>query len=249
MDLKAEDRSDRRLSTARYSRDSSVWTEGDFEVITSDRVRYLVPSYHLFGSRLFRDAQNFESPPSWPVKYSVTLPDPEFETAAVFDLFLDLITNVPLSGLLMHIRTLSFPDWLCVCGLFKLLHKWEVARPFHKLLRHNIDTELRDPDMALEYFAIGAIADDADICRAVLQHHAANLASFNPAYFPYYMWKACPPTYLGALVRVWADAGGNENYCHKVVSRFNLHLTDFAFSEAQLALRASNSGRGFAGNG
>lgn len=32
--------------------DSKEWTEGDFEVITADKVRFRVPSYRLFAARL-----------------------------------------------------------------------------------------------------------------------------------------------------------------------------------------------------
>ncbi|BEJ08567.1 hypothetical protein CcaverHIS641_0506610 [Cutaneotrichosporon cavernicola] len=233
------------LSTAKYT-ESSVWTQGDFEVITSDSVRYLIPSYHLFGARycnlyreltnaskLFRDAQTFESPPSWPFKYSVTLPDAEIETSAIFDLFLDLIVNIPLQGLLSPTKALTFPDWLCINNLIKFLHKWEVSQPYCKVLRHNINQELANSDTALQYFTIGAIANDADICRAVLQHHSDNkLAAFNPYRFQYFMWKACPAPYLGALTRAWSEAQSNQSY--NFISRFNLHLTDNTFSEAQL---------------
>lgn len=31
--------------------DDVTWTSGDFEVITADNVRFLVPSYHLFSAR------------------------------------------------------------------------------------------------------------------------------------------------------------------------------------------------------
>jgi hypothetical protein len=31
--------------------DHATWVDGDFEVITSDGVRFRVPSYHLFSSR------------------------------------------------------------------------------------------------------------------------------------------------------------------------------------------------------
>lgn len=31
--------------------DDKKWTEGDFEIITSDNVRFRVPSYHLFSNR------------------------------------------------------------------------------------------------------------------------------------------------------------------------------------------------------
>ncbi|GMK55310.1 hypothetical protein CspeluHIS016_0203660 [Cutaneotrichosporon spelunceum] len=223
-----------RLSTAKYTRESSVWTDGDFEVITSDQVRYLVPSYHLFGaSKLFRDAQNFESPPSWPFKYSVALLDPEIETSAVFRVFLDLIPNVPLEGLLAPVRNLTYPDWLWVCDLFQFLHKREVSQSYRKVLLHNIHQELTHPDTALQYYAIGAMVGDAEICRAVLQYHSANkLAAFNPYHFQYFMWKACPAPYLGALTRVWSEAQSTEPYNFR--SRFNLHLTDFTFNEAQV---------------
>jgi hypothetical protein len=32
-------------------RDDDDWTDGDFEVITSDGVRFRVPSFHLFSAR------------------------------------------------------------------------------------------------------------------------------------------------------------------------------------------------------
>lgn len=32
-------------------KDDTRWTQGDFEIVTSDNVRFLVPSYHLFSSR------------------------------------------------------------------------------------------------------------------------------------------------------------------------------------------------------
>ncbi|BEI85199.1 hypothetical protein CcaverHIS002_0506000 [Cutaneotrichosporon cavernicola] len=198
------------------------------------------------ADRLFRDAQTFESPPSWPFKYSVTLPDAEIETSAIFDLFLDLIVNIPLQGLLSPTKALTFPDWLCINNLIKFLHKWEVSQPYCKVLRHNINQELANSDTALQYFTIGAIANDADICRAVLQHHSDNkLAAFNPYRFQYFMWKACPAPYLGALTRAWSEAQSNQSY--NFISRFNLHLTDNTFSEAQLRHRVSSSNRGFMG--
>jgi hypothetical protein len=37
--------------TPKFARESKEWSEGDFEVITADGVRYLVPSYLLFYAR------------------------------------------------------------------------------------------------------------------------------------------------------------------------------------------------------
>lgn len=31
--------------------DHKEWTDGDFEIITADNVRFRVPSYHLFSAR------------------------------------------------------------------------------------------------------------------------------------------------------------------------------------------------------
>jgi hypothetical protein len=31
--------------------DDDVWKNGDFEVISSDNVRFMIPSYHLYSAR------------------------------------------------------------------------------------------------------------------------------------------------------------------------------------------------------
>jgi hypothetical protein len=31
--------------------DDPTWTSGDFEVVTTDRVRFKIPSYHLYSAR------------------------------------------------------------------------------------------------------------------------------------------------------------------------------------------------------
>jgi hypothetical protein len=33
------------------TRDDKVWTEGDFELVSADRVRFRIPSYYLFAAR------------------------------------------------------------------------------------------------------------------------------------------------------------------------------------------------------
>jgi hypothetical protein len=43
-------KSEPQSSTERI-RDEKDWTDGDFEIITSDCVRFRVPSFHLYSSR------------------------------------------------------------------------------------------------------------------------------------------------------------------------------------------------------
>jgi hypothetical protein len=40
-----------RTPEAKYTHVSTQWKEGDFEVSSSNGMRFLVPSYHLFAAR------------------------------------------------------------------------------------------------------------------------------------------------------------------------------------------------------
>lgn len=81
------------------------WTKGDFELISADRVRFLVPSYHLLSARyvpasrqrltpsgvLFCDAAAIDTKAtSGNTKFSITLDDELIESAAVLRHVLDL---------------------------------------------------------------------------------------------------------------------------------------------------------------
>lgn len=209
-------------------------TEGDFEVITSDNVRFLVPSYMLLGARrvprpasiprdmltssaLFRDADKHASTSSPAPARSLHLLDPTIETAPVFRHFLDLIEEGAFEDnyWLSHIHLLDafFRKWDChVANVLLLLQVVDMA------ICHNASP--------LRAWAIGACAENRQVCARVLTHcsfmaakalevpaeiaqawstHGEAGCLLDPTVWPMYMWTDVPSAWAMALARTYGS--------------------------------------------
>lgn len=102
------------------------WTEGDITIITSNNVRFLIPSYYLLCHRcvsthcqrethtsaVLRDLNDLN--PSG--EKSITFADPEIETAPILRLFLQLVKTSELNQANrdeLHRLALSIRKWEC----------------------------------------------------------------------------------------------------------------------------------------
>jgi hypothetical protein len=202
------------------------WTKGDFELISADRVRFLVPSYHLLSARyvpaprqrlthssVFRDAAAIDTKAtSGNTKFSFTLDDELIESAAVLRHVLDLACN----GHFWEGYWLSSAH--LVIGFLK---KWDFAVSLGLLMRIIKEHAMKaSPEVSpLRAFAMAAIigweTDARDILRlcnfgeheigekdrtdAEYDEFGGN--SLNPDRFPTYMYTDVPWQYSWALAR------------------------------------------------
>ncbi|CAK9779434.1 hypothetical protein CC85DRAFT_331507 [Cutaneotrichosporon oleaginosum] len=137
--------------------DDTEWTAGDFEVITSDGVRFRVPSYYLLAaSTLFH-------PHTAAAAYSITFQHGT-ETGPIFRLVLYLLTKGRLgSGEQWHVRNLQ--------ALASFLHRWQMEAALANFTTH-FEARVRNRDQAvlgLPGFLVGAYADSVEACVATLR--------------------------------------------------------------------------------
>jgi hypothetical protein len=160
------------------------------------------------ASAIFRDAQNFETPSTGDVKYSVTLLDPDFETSRVFEKVLDLITK----GAVTFPSIKSDPARERKAALYRYMWqfatKWDCV-PLRGVLKSRVHALVADGDIdAVLAFALGALFDHPRIC-----HNALKCTTWDYVFFtdegmvdllemgnwPTWVWSLCPPAYMGAL--------------------------------------------------
>ncbi|GMK58675.1 hypothetical protein CspeluHIS016_0601170 [Cutaneotrichosporon spelunceum] len=155
--------------------DDPNYTEGDFEITSSDGVRFTINSYKLFwASPVFAEAHTRAFSDK-----AIELTDPDIETAPILRLFFTVITT-------LHLPLDSYKD----CDLTPLtnfllfLRKWD-ARQLHTFVLENIHTAVRGAKLPpLRVFQLGAVLDDVDTCLVAL-HHAAG---YDPWWEPW--WTA-----------------------------------------------------------
>ncbi|CAK9781646.1 hypothetical protein CC85DRAFT_298701 [Cutaneotrichosporon oleaginosum] len=211
--------------------DDTTWTDGDFQVITSDRVRFRVPSFLLFAaSPIFRDAERFAVHTSEEVSFCATLREKQYETAAIFRLFMAIISK---SELEVEDKKpgpdLRFPQRARVYrDLYKFLEKWESVTGLRLLgceLRMGV---LENGGLHILFaFLVGSLTHDVGLCTAAIARSAtASQMStgddilMTPSKWPSWFWSTCPPTYLGSLI-----VAKEETYDSKeLLDKFKMHL-------------------------
>ncbi|BEJ15820.1 hypothetical protein CspHIS471_0504250 [Cutaneotrichosporon sp. HIS471] len=194
----------KNIGSSKYKRMSPTWTAGDFEVITADSVKFLVPSLYLFYvSSLFRDSQIFQTDITSEIKYSVTFLDTEFETELVFDKFLDLVVHLPQGDFFSEFRQPTFHDLQLYRQLFTFMGKWECSPAIFGVLRNGLEKDaVKSDDHTMLVFAVGASVEDATLCAAAVNKTYCFVSSkFAPNEWPFWVWKYGPPSYLAALAR------------------------------------------------
>ncbi|BEJ01357.1 hypothetical protein CcaverHIS631_0600390 [Cutaneotrichosporon cavernicola] len=201
-----------------------TWTTGDFEVTTSDNVRFFVPSYHLFSSSsVFRDAHHMDNDAGG--KHQLTFTDPVCEASHVFALYLQLVSHGEL-----HVdRHLKY--WK---GLVVFLDKWDCQQPLQLLCaRLGMAVQSKHSRVAtLEAFIVACMARDDNLCALILtsrrnskwrsvkegaggkkyelSHHRKE-SLWDPRFWPAYLWSSgVSNTYLYAVARAFGDHGTDE---------------------------------------
>ncbi|BEJ16640.1 hypothetical protein CspHIS471_0600410 [Cutaneotrichosporon sp. HIS471] len=155
-------KSEPEISTERV-RDDNDWTEGDFEIITADNVRFRVPSFHLYSSSsVFHNAHSVVdgSDPK------VALMDRVCESAAVFRLYLRLVVE----GRLVISRHLPFVKELAI---FLDKYGCDQARNF---MCSKIENAVRKGEIdAHSGFLVAANASNIPLCRLILVLQAKDI--------------------------------------------------------------------------
>ncbi|BEJ15830.1 hypothetical protein CspHIS471_0504350 [Cutaneotrichosporon sp. HIS471] len=196
-------------------RDDEEWTNGDFEVITSDHVRFRVQSYYLLNS-VFRDAEAMAAKTKPGSSRLLVLDDEVIETAQVFDQVLELICYG------------NFEDGYWIPNAWPMvafLKKWGCDKALRDLV--NIlkleAISIISAISPLRIFAIVSIAGRDYDCREFLR--LSDFGSFkyreeedmpeefarygggslNPENWPMYMYTEVNPTCAWALARAFGE--------------------------------------------
>ncbi len=165
--------------------------------------------FQLTSSGLFRDAQKFESPSTEDgVEYTVTLMDNTFETAEIFECFLDIATEGqffthctdPESEHASAARTNHL--------LYRFLSKWQCEAGLRFLERSLYKLLHRGGLNILTAFVIGSFTADLELCTTALRRAQEAYYRFEcmcdilePARWPAWVWSLCPPSYLCPLAQ------------------------------------------------
>ncbi|BEJ16820.1 hypothetical protein CspHIS471_0602210 [Cutaneotrichosporon sp. HIS471] len=213
--------------------DDDVWKNGDFEVISSDDVRFLVPSFHLYSaSAVFRDMYGLNPD----AERKVTLIDPDFENAKTFRLFLQLATSGHFTDTPAY-NTCSGADELL--ALLDFTKKWE-AEPTRNSLWYILSNDCNNANCGMWTFKVAAHWEQAALCASLirarpLQTWAASgnaltngtdKASVYDAYhWPHGLVKDMPQKYMWALGRAYGGSiskkGGLETH---LANEFEMYL-------------------------
>lgn len=150
---------------------------------------------------------------------TVTLTDPETETAAVVNAFLTLITTNRADN---NVITTELSH---TANLVRFLLKYDCAPALNVLGLHlHRVVHEQGRENGIQWFLIGALMDDVDLCIAAIDecsyvgrgsssgpqryvHH-----SFNPLIMSHEVASQIPFTYFWALVRTWNETKGKHRY-------------------------------------
>lgn len=186
-----------QASTSTEVVDDPQWTEGDWELISSNGVRFRVPSYYLLtvrrvflrlpprqpltDSSVFRDLRALPSTGSRcgcdsPGEQSITLVDPEFETAAVLRLLLHFITTGTLSPSPSSPSSSPSSGTYTLEGVRELvlfLRKWEAGPTLSHVLLLVERAVTSNTACTLRAFTVAAASDDSPLVSVLLGRYDA----------------------------------------------------------------------------
>lgn len=221
------------------------WIEGDWTLISSDNVRLKVPSYLvLANSVVLRDAHDINNNDSTELAFD----DLECEKAETLRLFLSLASDGTLGP---EMEVMSWPRRLAhIMRLLSFANKWQCPTIRRAAVSSARELGLKNRDMQLPAFIIGAIAGDDLSCKEVLgrlppcsyrgsarpsnaiAHPWKDTLCMDPRAMAWEMWKCVPPEYLWALCQGW-----------KVTKRGVCDADEFSFSlkKARRSFRKTRS--------
>ncbi|KAL1411764.1 hypothetical protein Q8F55_002731 [Vanrija albida] len=162
--------SPRHLDTDGAITDHDKWTSGDFTLISTDNVRFCVPSYYLFAaSPVFRDAADVSNGAAKTLHFT----DKTFEEACTVADFLYLASTgkIPIDWKEMAggddaIGEHRYEAMLCqrLASLALFLKKYECDMVLH-ILKLGFDNDyLKEGGFSMEGMVLGANLDDVDFC-------------------------------------------------------------------------------------
>ncbi|BEJ16639.1 hypothetical protein CspHIS471_0600400 [Cutaneotrichosporon sp. HIS471] len=195
--------------------EDGTWTAGNFEIISSDRVRFKVQSYFLYASSsVFRDAHSLDKGE----ERLIALTDGYCETASTMRAFLHLVVYGRIS------KDVKLPG---LKELVAFLDKWGCEIPLGHLCALLEIAIRRDVVNGFAAFDVAAHASNVDLCHLILKTQegrcwpeleeglAPNLLDgspgetiWNPCHWPSWVFETGPPpTHLFALARAYGSKG------------------------------------------
>lgn len=211
--------------------DSAKWTEGDFSLVSADGVRFRVPSRALFVARyVARHSTLTGSEVLATAGQSVgwdllewDFADPQLESAAVLDRFLELVVNGNLIRLSHHDPVDMGPchRYLHLLNFLKK-YKCTLALRLFELCAHEYLVQGGMPSRTV--FVLGAALDNPGLCAAALQRFCTDdiekrlhskvheLCGADPGLVSDELWEHLPPHYARAWVVAWAEGKGVQDH-------------------------------------
>ncbi|WOO80594.1 uncharacterized protein LOC62_03G004120 [Vanrija pseudolonga] len=195
---------------ATHTSDDDKFQHGDFTLVSSDGVRFRVPSYHLFSaSSFFLDAASMCDA----ADKKLELVDPDFETHDIVRAFLDLIVDFSIDTIAKDGRGDAYsPMYAGLCKFFDKFDCQMARRQLAMLFLYNAPTLIR-PGLSdsQAFFVLGAICANIEMCYDAIRLDRpwpdfpgnSHLAPSDLKYIGVYI----PSRYQQALATAWNTLG------------------------------------------
>jgi hypothetical protein len=166
-------------------------------------------SVQLTSSPVFRDAQSFQAQSTQDgLKYTVTLLDATYETAAVFQCFLDIHIKGEFNDICAGQESSEKSTAKTCHNLYQFMTKWQCTAGLNFLV-HAMYKRLHHGGLRiLVAFVTGAFMGNVELCTTALRRadeawrRLENTDSIlQPEKWPTWAWALCPPSYLAALAQ------------------------------------------------
>ncbi|WOO80396.1 uncharacterized protein LOC62_03G003913 [Vanrija pseudolonga] len=212
-------------ATQEYISDDPTWASGDFTLISTDGIRFRVPSWFILAaSPVFRDADGSGTTSG---DKQLDFTDSHCETASTLCDFLALVTTSKLHTLWVSYGVVELCEH--ISNLVTFLRKYDCEGPLHSLiLAFHYAFLLRDDrDSSLEALLLGAMADNVDYCKKAIRaskwEYVVDTSPTNPlaearrgcftllpCNMPLIVYELFPTKYSWALGRSWPDAADDR---------------------------------------
>ncbi|KAL1411751.1 hypothetical protein Q8F55_002718 [Vanrija albida] len=205
-----------RAPTPEHVVADSTWTEGDLTLLSSDGVRFRVPSAPLLACSPALSAALTSD--------TLALTDPALECAAVLRPFLAFALKLDTAQVReAHRRTyLPASSASPFVAVARLMAKWGCALELRRL-SYVFEREGRGyPGAGRDAFVVSALAGDTAACCRAIEGAAPDYTraggeafvdrcALVPANVPPAVREIVPPAYWAALVKGWERSGKHRN--------------------------------------